>query len=826
MSLWSTVSALAILATGAALPNVSALDAQANTGYTGGTSASSYAVSPGVNRQLLVAYAHGGATSVATATYGNQPMTFRGTVASTSGFPANVTFYTIGEAGIAAATDNVIRQTGTLTGGRMRTLAKSLQNVDQSNPVVSTASVADDITSKTINLTTLEGGFAACIAAQVGQAAFTFTGVTEEAGGEEDVAESLTYSGGSAATSGASLGIDVDLTVTSGDTDQQCALAISFRKSSGGGSGPGGSPDQAAREALFELADTKIFVSTTGSDSNSGLSEASPKRTIGAGVAIATAGDVVIVENGEYNERPTFSNRIGSANNRIWVAARNPFGATITGGMWQEARNGTVTWTDDGGGVFFASRSSRPYIGSHLNDFLMAYKTEADLRAASITAFSAIAGANRTISKPDYGFAFVDGENRVYVHLRGGANPNGQPIKLTTAFSQTIIDVNNCDFMIIDGFNIEGAGDTSAIDFDPNCASPIIRNCRITHSRHGVRSPTNIIIEGCEYAYEGFGQWARDLFALDGTTDHGVFVLAKGYYNAGDIPEAGGGSGNALLEGSIDFGRNIEPPPNNVRIRGNVIGPCFDGCRIGEHNNSFLIDNVIQECFDDAYQNESSIGHPASGNQIARNRIENCFRDGSFQSLDNNGSAFVYRNLIIHDDDDIALFGASLKMISTPPAFNVFVYQNTWIYDLSSGASIRIWDDFSSATPEEINNFYNNLIALSSNLNGSHSSKQPQSIQNNVVSGTSSGNVSALTQGGGAFVGTSLASHQLDADFALTSGSPARNAGRTLIGGHPDSGASNIDCGAFVFGQADTENYPRPTARTPLFGAPDGWPTS
>lgn len=52
---------------------------------------------------------------------------------------------------------------------------------------------------------------------------------------------------------------------------------------------------------------SKLYVSTSGSDSNTGLSESVPFKTISKAVSIAKAGDTVYVKGGIYNERITMS---------------------------------------------------------------------------------------------------------------------------------------------------------------------------------------------------------------------------------------------------------------------------------------------------------------------------------------------------------------------------------------------------------------------------------------------------------------------------------------------------------------------------------------
>lgn len=95
-------------------------------------------------------------------------------------------------------------------------------------------------------------------------------------------------------------------------------------------------------------AATTYYVSTTGSDSNPGTQSA-PFRHVSKGVAVAQAGDTVIVENGFYDNEGVTNNssyvvtftRSGSAGSPITVMAQNRGGATLDSGSGATAATAT-----------------------------------------------------------------------------------------------------------------------------------------------------------------------------------------------------------------------------------------------------------------------------------------------------------------------------------------------------------------------------------------------------------------------------------------------------------------------------------------------------
>ncbi|MEZ5935287.1 MAG: right-handed parallel beta-helix repeat-containing protein [Alphaproteobacteria bacterium] len=528
----------------------------------------------------------------------------------------------------------------------------------------------------------------------------------------------------------------------------------------------------------------------------------------------AEPGDVVTVAAGIYRERPELRDVAATEALPLWIVAERR-GSVLISDSWAEAENGDVVWTDAGDGVYHAACEERPYIGEHDGDFLMAYLSEDDLRAPSIVTYSAIHGEDIEVSKPPYGFAFEPAERRLYLKLRDGRDPNGQAVRLTGSFGRSSLSVSRSSHVILDGFVFEGAGDSQAVAFDDGCDHATVRNAVFWLARHGVRCPSNTILESCAYRYVGFDRWTRELFALDGAADNGVFALVKGYYHA-DAVGVGGGAGNALLEGSLDFGYNFQDAQSNILIDRCLIGPCFDGSRIGEFVDSEIKDTVFLECRDDGFQNEGPDGKPSSNNRIHDCRFIDCYHDTSHQGRSIDGDAFVYRNVFEWTDPALAIpHNFSIKMIASPAAADVYYYQNTWVidYGASYGGALGVWADFGGdSSAGEIEAFINNVVVIPHDLSDGRG-LNPKIIASNAVVAASPADAGFLTANGGVYAGSDSADMGLNADRSLQEGSPARGIGQPLPTPLPDSRTdpdAYRDAGAFPFGERPGADWPRP----------------
>ncbi|MCH6256118.1 hypothetical protein MLD52_06130 [Puniceicoccaceae bacterium K14] len=567
-----------------------------------------------------------------------------------------------------------------------------------------------------------------------------------------------------------------------------------------------------------------IYVDQAGNDDNTGLRREDAVKTVQRGLDLLKSNKarVLTVAPGTYYETLKLED-YGSSSERVWIKAETP-GTVSISNMWEAAERGNVYWIDDGDGVYYTSRSQRPYMGSYQGDFLMHYHSKGDLVADSVTRYANIANDRVTVSKPPYGFAFEN--DRIYLRLRNREDPNGKRIKLTASFSQNILTLVNCQYVYVDGFNIEGAGATRAVELDKSCDHITVRNCNITASRIGIQSPSNTFIEYCTYGYTGFGEWCREVSDLDGRPANGVYVIVKGYFTGASI--YGDPPGNALLEGGINGADLINPTPSNVVIDHCVMGPAFDGARLGTGNYSTIRNSVFIECRDDGVQNESSNPlQSATSNRIHDCKFLNCFRDISVQGSNNVGDFHAYRNVFIWDDFKLSRPGNhSLKMITTDEASKNYFYQNTWHIDYGRniGGTLGLWSDFEGpkSDADKIHNFFNNLIVIPREYNDGPG-PDPRQIEHNVVVGTTPKNVEKLLQGYGIFAGSHAADMKLNPDLSLKRSSPARKAGRPLPDNFPDSRSgndANADAGAFPYQEKPGADWPRPLLPTYTISPP------
>lgn len=609
-------------------------------------------------------------------------------------------------------------------------------------------------------------------------------------------------------------------------------------------------PPVGQRSAALGTGLGTIFVSTTGNDANNGQTLGTAKRTIQAGINALQPGFVLRVQDGTYRENISINGKAGTTQNPIWIAAENPGKARIAR-TWQEAEEGTVTWTLVSDGVFRASRplANRPWAGfveeaDGSTHFLFPYVSEADLRATTITAQDNQVGGNTTVTKPRYGFALQN--NQVFVRLPTPGNrlstthpnPNGKKIHFSSNFAGQNCNITNSSNIILDGFVLEGAGNTQAIQCSTTATNITFRNLDFLLCRHAIAPPSNSIIETCHYRYPGFELYTRDLNTLEGKDTNGLFVICKGYYHADRVSAAGtpvgGGAGNALLEGSMEIGTaGFSSPRTNVQSFDCLYGPCFDGSRLGDFNDSKIARSVFAFCRDDGVQIESIGGSFGSDNDtIEECLFFNCFRDVSHQEDNINGDAFVRRCLFVWNELLLASDNSySIKTIDMPNTANARYYHNTWFVDFgaSIGDSWRLWYDFSNGGTDAISRFFNNVIVCPRDIDNG-SGPNPAIIERNAVVGPSSGAVSFLTANGGAFAGTATADMKLNARFVPAADSPAAGIGRSLSGtglvdsaNFPAGGVNTTTAGCFPVGFDPGADWPRPMTVRYVNTVPSRW---
>ena len=306
-------------------------------------------------------------------------------------------------------------------------------------------------------------------------------------------------------------------------------------------------------------------------------------------------GDCLVVKPGAFYG-PL---KVESVPNAI-IMAENP-GETRISGLWKEADQGKVTWTQKWGA--WAAKHGDSFMGSVGDEFLFRYKLVDDLKADKID----------HVKKPRFGYAYRGGE--IFVILPGDEDPNGKQIKLADKPKQTLIKVSNSPGLKIDGFVIEGSGNTDAIVYDEASGKPVLRNCVFTHCRRAARLPHNSLVEWCEYTYPGFRNFFDHLFDLNGKDGEGIFHLVKDYWAS---------KGNAAIEGG--FAESIyEGGSGNCEFRYNLYHGLFDGERLGAFYNSSSHHNVYQYSYDNHWEAENwSADRPTSNLEIHHSLMLDC----------------------------------------------------------------------------------------------------------------------------------------------------------------------------------------------------------
>ena len=528
-----------------------------------------------------------------------------------------------------------------------------------------------------------------------------------------------------------------------------------------------------------------------GNDSNNGLSQGQAFKTIGKGANTVRGGDVMIVRPGKYYEKPTFSNLGSSANNPVWILSEVP-GQAVISGLWREADQGNVNWNSEGNGVYSASHGD-VYSGTYNNSFLFRYKSKGDLEAGSVAG----------VRKPTYGLGV--GGGRVYIRLPGNANPNGKSIQITDQFSQVLVNVRNSPYVILDGFAIEGAGDTHAIDVDTSSTHVTLRNLNFSNSREGARVPNNTIFEWSEYSYPYFYEFADDIIDLNGGDTRKLYDIVKEYFSS---------SGNAHLEGGIAKGHSTAP--RNAEFRYNYMHQVFDGEQLGQFVDSVSHHNVYNYGYDNHVQFESwRSGHPARNLRFHDNLLMNGAPPLSHQDTSGGmqGPHYVYRNVLKITDPKHSRTHWLLKTLNVKNK-NIYYYHNT--FDLTDG---RLhWEDGDKLIMR------NNIFMFD---NGRQGDQGTPDRQNNFL--VNNNNIGTITGNGGRFLGSNRSALNFNDinnfNFGLQSGSPAIDAGTTIPASWPDTHQTNgtPDVGAFEAGENPGNNWPRPRSTAYTIEEPDRW---
>lgn len=773
-------------------------------------------------------------------------------------FRSTTAMFTINEAVLASAIGTLIAFTysGTTAPQEGQAYAATFPDKDQSNPVIDNDTSGSDAgDAAALNVTTVTGSAAVAIFGS-GNAGpvIAFTGITRRAGIDGVTAPSSasavaqdnfeaatptftaipTPSANRSSFAAVVLQPPVPLTLASasaaltfGTTATATPLAVIVNASASAALTTGTIATAAAlpEEIGLGLGDRRVFVRKDGNDSNDGLSAGQAKLTIQAGLNIAQPFDVVSIGSGIYFETTFLSGFSGTETAPLWVVAERRGEATISD-LWQEAYEGTQVWDDEGGGTFSAVHGD-VWSGSHAGDFLFRYQSQSDLEGATLSIPNGLVQNPNVVTKPQYGFAIESG--RVFIRLRDGEDPNGKQIKLTDSFSQTIMNFDNCDFVIIDGLQVEGSGDTPAIDFDSSSASPVIRNVKTDHCRGLVRHSSNALVEWCEYTKTGFEDWMVELLTLDGPANLGLFDINKNYNST---------SGNTHYEGGLAFGSSSVDTGSEHRL--NYIHGVFEGMRAGEHDDIDIHDNVIRGIGDNPIECESFRSSDLSANiRIFHNLIERghdgyiSHQFGSSSSA--TGPQDIYRNVLIANDPILARPAFLLKMINTDNASGLtdIRYYHNFFQNLRGDNNEAsppdfngLWaDHFSTFDADEITLFANNVAVFEDGMD-SGSGPNPQNISDNILAAPSD---NATYQGGGGSRVANEAALLLGSNRELLASSPLIGAGGALSGTLPEIvlGANrNDDVGPFPDGFDPGLNWPRVQQTTFDSAIPSAFSTS
>lgn len=587
----------------------------------------------------------------------------------------------------------------------------------------------------------------------------------------------------------------------------------------------------AAPPTFFDTGLRRLHCSQVGAAPLDGQTPDLTFTSLQAAFDALQAGDVLTIAAETFTGSFDITNAAGTAANPIWISAEVR-GGTIISNYIQSVKNGTATWSSDGAGIFSIA-GSRPYIGYDIStgEFLPGYRQDSDINATSIPTVLGANNPSGSITVPQRGFSQSSG--RIRLRVAGGVNPTGRQIALTNGRALNQLRMTNADNVILDGILFEGAGDTFAVIIDANCRDPETRNCVFEGCQFGILAgANNTLIKRCEYLQPGTEQFQRELRALNGPNVNGIFRYNKNYYTASIF---GGNDFDALLEGGLDTSAFNGTPATGVVIDECFMHDAFEGSKAGRHRNAIVRRSVFESLFDDGIEWETASSQ--TGGRFGTSQCHDClfrnvFSPVSFQGNFTHLVHHMYRCVLVIDDLDLVAPPFMLKMINTPTDVDVDIYQSNFINPSSNANSVDgfgtnhwVWFAFANSQAERIRNFFNNIVVFENDLDQTFQvANLPRGRSNNVVASPSNNTASAQVQGtNGRFAGTTAASMGLNADFSLQSGSPARGAGRSLVGGLPDTGQSNIDAGVFPFGAAVPANWPRESFRAFDEGLPDRW---
>jgi hypothetical protein len=349
-------------------------------------------------------------------------------------------------------------------------------------------------------------------------------------------------------------------------------------------------------EITVPAAVASYHVNPTGS--GTACSEAAP-CSLAQGVALAGAGDEVVLSGGVYFVGEISLPRSGAAGSPIVLRAADGETPILDGSDPQH-----FFWLHEGGGVYAASVNAPD---THLvavdGERLYPYQTLGDLQSLS------------------WGFpGFHADGTTVRVHLEGGADPNARDVRVSRFNSALTLDFVDHVYLVGLTFRHYGRGDYAKAVYLNGASDCLIRGCRFELCDLGVglkRAAHRTVIENSEFSDTVF-DW--------------VWESVK--------------DGAALETGGIRI-YDSDPSPRGTVIRRNHFHDFFDGFGVcpdsdtGTTIETDVHDNLVERVGDDGFETDGY----CSNLRIWGNEIHDCLVGISLAPV-YGGPVYALRNLI------------------------------------------------------------------------------------------------------------------------------------------------------------------------------------
>ncbi len=562
------------------------------------------------------------------------------------------------------------------------------------------------------------------------------------------------------------------------------------------------------------------YVSQTGSDTHEGTSQALAFATLQRGVQALSAGDTLHIDDGVYFVSEPIRVRVPDSSHEkpttIRAMRRNQ--VTLTA-AWEPARNGKLRWTPVGDGVYaapawqVAGQEAQILVGNFEGRFISPLRSLAELRSDTITIRHY--GKDIRLGKPDYGVTNEAGQ--VYLRLPGGVDPNGWSVIFArrqlpgTDPAKSIIVVQQTSGLILDGLDFE-ASPGMAVTFErPGSTHAMVRNCRFFHCGGGVAFDSYSILEYCEYAYPGMGDFALELQAINDNKSLDGQPMPNIMFDWGKVVSVG-------VESHLFNAANGPTPPMFCVMRYCLMRDVFDGDRLGAFNNSVAHHNVYLRCYDNATEIEGWI-RQASRNLRWHSNLVLAAAHGAVSIQADQGVTFRGRKYNVPLQGPIYVYG-NVVVGHQDPGWDTWVVIKTLIPDLQEAWFVNnlfwvrsgalYWHD--KAWLKGIANLrmINNAILFDKDITGPWG-EFFQAHHNAVMSQRPRPQFT----GQGGMQLPSLASFGfVDADardFRLTADSPLRGAGVPVPGMTEPPSGKPVNIGPFQDWHTCSTPWPRPS---------------